>query len=324
MSVSPKHSACTLLDLHCNEATSDVVYLDSNIHSNYEFDDAGSNNALLWSDSGSVDEEDRLLSLLDSELDQVQERTRSLIQLRKTKWLRNAREEAINWILKVCAYYSFRPETAYLSAIYLDRFLLSHTLKQDKTWPLQLLSVACLSLAAKMEETKVPLLLDLQMVEPRFLFKPKTVQRMELLVMATLKWQLRVITKPFDFAHLFILRLSCSSASTLGDLNYLASRVSDVIFKTCLVMDFLEFSPSTIAAAALLYVTDQYVDDLKLYGFHKNIRIDMVQKCHNLMKQTIQRSEYILPKTTLQLMPRSPTCVLDLADMQDNHSATHK
>ncbi|RYR78533.1 hypothetical protein Ahy_A01g003356 isoform B [Arachis hypogaea] len=89
-------------------------------------------------------------------------------------------------------------------------------------------------------------------------------------------------------------------------------------------MDFLEFSPSTIAAAALLYVTDQYVDDLKLYGFHKNIRIDMVQKCHNLMKQTIQRSEYILPKTTLQLMPRSPTCVLDLADMQDNHSATHK
>ena len=105
-------------------------------------------------------------------------------------------------------------------------------MQQDKAWPLQLLSVACLALAAKMEETKAPLLLDLKMVEPRFMFKPKTVQRMELLVMASLKWRLRTIT-PFDFAYLFIAKLSCS-ASTLGDLSYNVSHVSDVIIKTCL------------------------------------------------------------------------------------------
>lgn len=35
-------------------------------------------------------------------------------------------------------------------------------LQQTNGWPLQLLSVACLSLAAKMEETLVPSLLDLQ------------------------------------------------------------------------------------------------------------------------------------------------------------------
>ncbi len=35
-------------------------------------------------------------------------------------------------------------------------------LQQGKAWMLQLLSVACLSLAAKMEETEVPILLDLQ------------------------------------------------------------------------------------------------------------------------------------------------------------------
>jgi len=104
--------------------------------------------------------------------------------------------------------------------------------QRDKTWPMQLLSVACLSLAAKMEETKVPLLLDLQVIESRFLFKPKTVQRMELLVMASLKWRLRTIT-PFDFVHLFIAKLSCS-ASTWGDLSYTISRVSDVIIRTCL------------------------------------------------------------------------------------------
>ena len=99
--------------------------------------------------------------------------------------------------------------------------------QQDKAWPLQLLSVTCLSLAAKMEESKVPLLLDLQVIESRFLFKPKTVQRMELLVMASLKWRLRTIT-PFDFVHLFISKLLCS-ASTWGDLSYIVSLVSDVM-----------------------------------------------------------------------------------------------
>jgi hypothetical protein len=37
-------------------------------------------------------------------------------------------------------------------------------LQQGKAWMLQLLSVACLSLAAKMEETEVPILLDLQVL----------------------------------------------------------------------------------------------------------------------------------------------------------------
>lgn len=35
-------------------------------------------------------------------------------------------------------------------------------LQQGKAWMLQLLSVACISLAAKMEESEVPILLDLQ------------------------------------------------------------------------------------------------------------------------------------------------------------------
>lgn len=34
--------------------------------------------------------------------------------------------------------------------------------QQENGWPMQLLSVACLSLAAKMEEPLVPSLLDLQ------------------------------------------------------------------------------------------------------------------------------------------------------------------
>ncbi|PQM39345.1 cyclin-D2-1 isoform X1 [Prunus yedoensis var. nudiflora] len=92
-----------------------------------------------------------------------------------------ARQDSINWILKVHAHYRFSPLTAFLSINYFDRFLSSHSLPQHNGyWPFQLLSVACLSLAAKMEEPNVPFILDLQIFEPKFMFEPRTVQRMEL------------------------------------------------------------------------------------------------------------------------------------------------
>jgi len=37
-------------------------------------------------------------------------------------------------------------------------------MQQDKPWMTQLAAVACLSLAAKMDETEVPLLLDFQVI----------------------------------------------------------------------------------------------------------------------------------------------------------------
>ncbi|KAL2322853.1 hypothetical protein Fmac_027232 [Flemingia macrophylla] len=311
MSIDSSHQSNP--DLFCSEVTSDVIHLDS---------DESLKFSVLCGGFDSDSDQSCLLSLLESEHDQVQEQTKSLGQLGTKAWLINAREEAILWILKVHAYYSFRPETACLSVNYLDRFLLSHSLTEDPAWPMQLLSVACLSLAAKMEETKVPLLLDLQVIESKFLFKPKTVQRMELLVMTSLKWRLRTIT-PFDFVYLFIAKLSCST-STWGDLSYIISRVSDVIIRTCLVMDFLEFSPSTIAAAALLWVTKQCLDDKKPDFFYKHMSIEMLHKCYKLMKKKliIRRSDFFWSKTT-QLLPRSPTCVLDHAAMQESSDA-HK
>lgn len=73
-----------------------------------------------------------------------------------------AREEAVDWILKVNAYYGFSNLTAILAINYLHRFLSSLHFQKDKPWMIHLASVTCLSLAAKVEETQVPLLLDLQ------------------------------------------------------------------------------------------------------------------------------------------------------------------
>ncbi|KAF7809938.1 Cyclin-D1-1 [Senna tora] len=306
--ISPEHQLGALDDLYCNEAAA-------------ASDDAVSFHSenLPW-DS---DHEGCVLTLLDSELDQIQDKQKSLAQLRENTCLVSAREEAINWILKVQDYYSFRPETAYLSVNYLDRFLLSHSLPRDRGWPMQLLAVACVAVAAKMEERRVPLLLDLQTMEPRrrVLFKPKTVQRMELLVMATLRWRLRCVT-PFDFAPLFVAKLSSSSSASIKTtLNHIISRVSHVINRTCLVTDFFEFRPSTIAAAALLWVIHQYVDEqMSLSCLHQYINTEMVQKCYKLMKKKhkILQSLHFVATEVESSLPPSPTCVLDHAAMQES------
>ncbi|EFJ17897.1 hypothetical protein SELMODRAFT_420672 [Selaginella moellendorffii] len=106
-----------------------------------------------------------------------------------------ARSNAVDWMIKVRGVYGFSPATVALSVSYLDRYLakeLRH--KVWKAWMIELLSIACLSLAAKMEETFVPLLQDLQIEGLEHLFESVTIQRMEVSVMKLLEWRLNSIT----------------------------------------------------------------------------------------------------------------------------------
>ncbi|KAK9286613.1 hypothetical protein L1049_015013 [Liquidambar formosana] len=226
-----------------------------------------------------------------------------------------ARQDSINWILKVNACHQFRPVTAMLSINYFDRFLSSQSLPQENGWPFQLLSVACLSLAAKMEEPQAPPLVDLQVSEPKFVFEPKLVQRMELWVMSNLDWRLRSVT-PFDFIDHFISQLPCSSSS--GSKHGLFSRVfsvsSDLILKTIRVIDFLGFPPSAVAAAAVLSAAGESIDFPA--SFYEKVNKEMVRSCHQLME------EYLIdtcPSISLKdpgaepTEPPSPIGVLDAA-----------
>ncbi|CAA6670618.1 unnamed protein product [Spirodela intermedia] len=143
--------------------------------------------------------------------------------------------------------YRFRPPTTYLAVNYMDRFLSRHSLPQSGGWPVQLTSVACLSLAAKMEESLIPSLLDLQVEEGRFVFEPRTVQRMELLVLDALNWRLRYVT-PFDFVGFFAWRADPTRAHTRS----LVSRATHLILETLQEIDFLGHCPSATSAAAII------------------------------------------------------------------------
>lgn len=148
-----------------------------------------------------------------------------------------ARTEAVEWVLKVNAFYGFSSLTALFAINYLDRILSGPHFQRDKPWMVQLLAVTCISLAAKVEEIRVPLLLDLQVqnkssvfplffLEPikingvsrtpiswfskvedsKYIFEAKTIQRMELLVLSALQWRMHPVT-PVSFLGLFTRHL---------------------------------------------------------------------------------------------------------------------
>lgn len=115
-------------------------------------------------------------------------------------FLFSARTEAVNWLLMASRQLRFNAHTTILAVDYFDRFFSSEGRKVEESqpWLSQLCSVACLSLAAKLEETHVPLLLDLQVGKTRFAFDAKTIQRMELVVLSTLGWRMNPVT-PLSF-----------------------------------------------------------------------------------------------------------------------------
>ncbi|KAM0950437.1 putative cyclin domain-containing protein [Dioscorea sansibarensis] len=232
-----------------------------------------------------------------------------------------ARHDAVSWILKVHEFYRFRPVTASLAVNYLDRFLSSHSLPDVQgqsgkgsgagDWPMQLLSVACLSVAAKMEETHVPLLVDLQILDPRYVFEPRTVRRMELLLMAALHWRMRSVT-PFDFLE------PLSSLFNAAYRRPLLSRAAVLVLKTHRVVDFLGFRPSVIASSAIFSAARELaVDDADLLNsLGDSFSKEMVGVCVQLMDEYLidtcpsaqSRKPWLEPSA-----PPSPIGVLDAA-----------
>lgn len=235
-----------------------------------------------------------------------------------------ARQNAIGWILKVHGSYNFGPLTAYLSINYLDRFLSRNPLPKAKVWMLQLLSVACLSLAAKMEETQVPLLLDLQAEEPDFLFEPRTIQRMELLVLSTLEWRMLSVT-PFSFVDYFLQ----GGGGRKPPPRAMVARANELIFNTHTVLDFLEHRPSAIAAAAVICAAEEVLP-LEAAQYKETIlSCSLVEKewvfgSYNLIQEVLIE-KFSTPnkaKSASSSIPQSPVGVLDAFCLSNNSNNT--
>ncbi|KFK32810.1 hypothetical protein AALP_AA6G290800 [Arabis alpina] len=258
--------------------------------------------------------EDRIKEMLEREI-QFLPGTDYLKRLRSGDLELRVRNQALDWILKVCAHYNFGPLCICLSLNYLDRFLTSYELPKDKDWAVQLLAVSCLSLAAKMEETDVPQTVDLQVGDPKFVFEAKTIKRMELLVLNTLNWRLQALT-PFSFIDYFIDKISGHVSENS------IYRSSQFILNTTKAIEFLDFRPSEIAAAAAMSVSIsgeiKCIDDEKTMSNLIYVKQERVEKCLNLMRNLTEEnvsgarlSSPQQPRLAARVVPASPIGVLE-------------
>ncbi|CAN8229488.1 unnamed protein product [Cochlearia groenlandica] len=201
-------------------------------------------------------------------------------------YLSTDRKQAVCWILRVNAHYGFSTLTAVLAIAYLDKFICSYTLQRgDKPWMLQLVSVACLSLAAKVEETHVPLLLDFQVEETKYVFEAKTIQRMEILVLSTLQWKMHLIT-PISFLDHIIRRLGLKNNTHWDFLNNCHRLLLSVISDS----RFVGYLPSVVAAATMMRIIQQ-VEPFEPVSHQTkllcvlNITKEKVRTCYDLILQ---------------------------------------
>ncbi|KAJ1383905.1 Cyclin-like [Sesbania bispinosa] len=224
-----------------------------------------------------------------------------------------ARNEAIDWIEKVREHFGFGPLSTYLSINYLDRFLSAYESPKQRPWTMQLLAVACLSLAAKVDETEVPLSLDLQVGESKFLFEAKTIQKMELLVLSTLKWRMQAIT-PFSFIDYFLLKIN-DDQSAIGASIFQSVQL---ILSTVRGIDFLEFRPSEIAAAVAISVvgeTQTVLTEKAISVLIHHVEKERVLKCVKMMNELSSGSGSAKDTSAsvppVLCVPQSPIGVLD-------------
>ncbi|KAI0495872.1 hypothetical protein KFK09_022179 [Dendrobium nobile] len=229
----------------------------------------------------------------------------------------SARKDAVDWIQKVRAYYSFGPLCAYLSVNYLDRFLSTHELPHGKAWMMQLLAVTCLSLAIKMEEIGVPQYMDLQIGNAKYVFEAKTIQRMELLVLSNLKWRMQAVT-PFSFMDYFLHKFTEGNPPKEPEID----RCTDLILGTIKGIGFFEFRPSEVAASVAMaaLVDAGLVSMVKALNCCSFLDKEKVMQCYNALQGRNLMLDRLPP--TSSSVPQSPIGVLDAATMSYNSDET--
>ncbi|CAL5197212.1 unnamed protein product [Lathyrus oleraceus] len=224
------------------------------------------------------------------------------------------RNEAIEWIWRASACYGFGPITLSQAVNYLDRFLSVYNFERGRDWSLQLLALACVSIAAKIEDSEIsPKSENIEFGESMFVFETKGIHTMELLVLNHLNWKMQSST-PCTFVDHFLRKITCEQQTPSGS-SILSSL--DLILDITKHIDFLEFRPSEVGAAIAIFVSKELetseIDDV-LTRFSV-VEKDKVLKCIEVM-QSLTWMEFStdLNRSRMETFAaESPNGVLDCA-----------
>ncbi|XP_010922972.1 putative cyclin-D7-1 [Elaeis guineensis] len=190
--------------------------------------------------------------------------------------LSTARTKAIRYIILVCSRLGLATGTAFNAVNYLDRFFSMNCRMKWEVWMTDLLSVACLSIASKLDEVNTPSLHHLQTEDLNHCFQPSTIQQMELTVLKTLDWRLSCVT-PYSYVHLLTWHIHSS----------LSARVTHLLLRALLDTTFVDFAASTIAVSAMRCVVQTGALFSTLSRLIPVERMSDVDNCHKIMARRI-------------------------------------
>ncbi|KAK6923081.1 Cyclin, C-terminal domain [Dillenia turbinata] len=282
--------------------------VDENERNPELFTSAVLENGMFW-------EENELVCLISKE------RETKSNEVCSNRSLMVARKEAVEWILRVNAHYAFSALTTVLAINYFDRFLSNLQFQKDKPWMIQLTAVACLSLAAKVEESHVPLLLDLQVGDCKYLFEAKTIQRMELLVLSTLKWKMHPVTPLSYFEHI-VRRIGLKTHLHREFLR----RCEHLLLSVIADSRFVGYLPSVLASATILHVI-KVVEPYNHVEYQNqlmdilDVNKDEADECYKFILELLGGSgstENQSHKRKYQSIPSSPNGIFDASFSSDN------
>ncbi|KAI0498340.1 hypothetical protein KFK09_021581 [Dendrobium nobile] len=166
--------------------------------------------------------------------------------------LSTARFRGLQWILLVSAgqRLGLTHKTIFAAVNYLDRFLsASRPSRKWEIWMVELLSIACLSIASKFEEVCYPSFDEFQQMKEQKSdrkFDPNAIKQMEFLVLKVLDWKLNCVT---SYSYIELLSASLSAP--------LMARITDLLIHTLCDSKFLEHNPSVVAVSVLKYAAKE-------------------------------------------------------------------
>ncbi|XVF55242.1 hypothetical protein PTKIN_Ptkin06aG0021400 [Pterospermum kingtungense] len=273
------------------------------------------------------DSEQALVICLEKELSYMPEP--GYLDYLQSNSLVSARFRAVQWLIKTYTRLNLSIGTVFNAANYLDRFLSMSQCHVWKHWMVELLSLACLSIASKFNETSLPSLDELQMEDLDHSFQPSTIQQMELKLLQALKWRLSSTTT-YSYIELItsnIIYLKCNL-----DQKELINQVNKTLLKAILDFKLLHYPPSVIAVSALWCSLEELIPssyDVHLTNItslinHDHEVQDDIIKCRRIMKAWLVDPLFYsltVSENSHCLYPSSPVTVLlmDRIDIDDCH-----
>ncbi|GMJ03128.1 CYCLIN D7;1 [Hibiscus trionum] len=226
-----------------------------------------------------------------------------------------ARFRAVQWLIKTCSRLNFCIGTVFRAVNYLDRFISMSQCRGWKNWMVELLSIACLSIASKFNETYLASFDELQLEDLEHCFQWSTIQQMELMVLQALKWRLGSTTT-YSYTELITSNIIC-------DLNYylhkeLINQVNKTLLKAILDFKLLPYPPSLVAVSALWCNLEELIPssyDVHLTKIMKLINQDHeddIMACRRIMKEWLVRPfcNLKISEQNSHYCPSSPVTVL--------------